>query len=270
MNKILNLPSIKAVINEYKLFAKKSLGQNFLYDTNITDKIVRMAAVNKDDVIVEVGPGPGALTRSILLAEPNKLTIIEKDDRFVEILSKQMSDLIEIIHDDVFNIDFTKLAKDKKIKLLANLPYNIGSALLINFLNIHTIFKQITVMLQLEVVERIAAQPGYRNYGRLSVMFQNYFYTENLMVIPPHLFIPEPKVHSAILQLTPRVKPLYNGDIKQFSNLVQQLFANKRKQIGKLLKKLNVEAGEISLTGKERAEELPLEKIVEIANLYIK
>jgi len=169
------LPTTSELIKKYSLDAKKSLGQNFILDKNITDKIAKSAGNLSEYEILEIGPGPGALTRSILDAGAKKLTVIEKDERCLAALAELKEfygKRLEIINADALEVSEEALfaGSAEKIKIIANLPYNIGTVLLLKWLKIMPKIASITIMLQKEVIDRIVAKPNTKHYGRLSVM----------------------------------------------------------------------------------------------------
>ena len=167
------LISTSEIIKKYDLRAKKSLGQNFILDKNFTDKIVKLVGEISDKQVLEIGPGPGSLTRSILDKKPQKLIAIERDDRCIEALGELQEfygDSFEIVNDDALKVDELALFQNQKFSIIANLPYNIGTVLLFKWLNIYQNISSMHLMLQLEVAQRICAKVGDKNYGRLAIM----------------------------------------------------------------------------------------------------
>ena len=212
----------------YILRAKKSLGQHFLHDKNIADRIARAANVNSCNV-VEIGPGPGSLTKSI-----------EKDSRCL----KELADLAAKYHDrlvliegDALDFNLSKI-KDNKLKIVSNLPYNISVPLLIKYLQQINHISQMTLMFQKEVAERIVASPGCKEYGRLSVRAQWLCKCELLFHLKPGAFWPPPKVTSSIVKLTPYPKPLFNAKSIFLDRVVSAGFGQRRKMLRSSLKKL--------------------------------
>ncbi|AZL16124.1 16S rRNA (adenine(1518)-N(6)/adenine(1519)-N(6))-dimethyltransferase RsmA [Rickettsiales endosymbiont of Stachyamoeba lipophora] len=273
--KLNDLPTIAEIVKTNALFADKRFGQNFLFDQNITDKIVRLAGVNSSDVVIEVGPGPGGLTRSILKADPHQLIIIEKDRRFKEVLQQLVSvskeNQLKIIEADALKIDYSQLGA-QKFQIIANLPYNIGTVLLFEWLKFLPFLSQITIMLQKEVVDRITATPKTKDYSRISVVIQNYFTATKLFELPPKAFYPPPNVDSAVVKLVPKA-PLFDGELKLFESFVQQLFNNRRKQLRKFFENIGINEHDyqsIGITGQARAEELSLEQIVTLMSFVKK
>ncbi len=222
--------------------AKKRFGQNFLIDGNIIQRIVDSLKPNQDDTIIEIGPGLGAITRP-LLELTNSLHVIELDrDIIPKLLFNCRNEGKPIIHEmDVLKFDFhdfkNTYSSEKKLRIIGNLPYNISTPVLFLLLNNREDIQDMHFMLQKEVVERIAAQPGNRIYGRLSVMIQTYFKVTPLFLVPATAFDPPPKIESAILRLIPNDNFSNKvNDHKAFADLVRQSFSQKRKTLRNNLK----------------------------------
>jgi len=232
--------STSQLIKKYGLDAKKSLGQNFILDKNVTDKIAKSAGDLSKFEVLEIGPGPGGLTRSILDAGAKKLTVIEKDQRCLEALAELKEfygDRLEIINADALEIDEKKLfSHTGKIKIIANLPYNIGTVLLIKWLKISDKISSMTLMLQKEVVERIVAKPSAEHYGRLAVMVNHLCESKMLFSVSRTVFVPPPKVTSAIVQITPFENKIFNVNFEKLEKLVASAFGQRRKMIKASLK----------------------------------
>ena len=223
-------------------YHKKSLGQNFLNDNGVIDRIIQIINPQVTDHIIEIGPGQGALTQ-FLLPSCQKLTLIELDDRLIPLLQDlcHSQDNHQVIHDNVLNIDFNQLTASHapRLRIVGNLPYNISTPLLLKLCHYHANIKDITVMVQQEVAARIVAAPNCKQYGRLSVMIQAYFDTYRLLEVGPHAFEPPPKVNSTILRLTPKNPPLISAsDHGLFENLLRQAFQTRRKTIANNLKQV--------------------------------
>ena len=217
--------------------AKKSLGQNFLKDPHVIAKIIAESGITAQDHVIEIGPGLGALSLSILKMT-GALTAIEFDRDVITSLQQKCAPVgtLNIIHEDVLKVDFKKLAGNHRIKLIGNLPYNISSAILFHLIPFAAIFKDMHFMLQKEVVDRITARPNNKIYGRLSVMLQYDFHCEGLFCVPPAAFIPAPKVDSRILRLIPKVKKSVIADDETFfAEIVKQSFQQRRKTLKKSL-----------------------------------
>jgi 16S rRNA (adenine1518-N6/adenine1519-N6)-dimethyltransferase len=247
--------------------ARKSLGQNFLHDNNIILKIINCFNPQKQQNIVEIGAGKGALTQ-YLVKQVDKLTIVELDKYLVARLKQIYIDYnVDIYHQDILKFDFTQLPN--KLRLIGNLPYNISTPLLFHTIKYIDNIEDMLFMLQKEVVDRICAEAGGRNYGRLSVMLQYYFQVEKLFNVKPTSFIPQPKVDSSIIYLKPHEKiPYLANDFNKFTELVRQAFAQKRKTLRNNLK-LIMSADKILTLGinpQIRAENLTLEQFVLLSN----
>jgi 16S rRNA (adenine1518-N6/adenine1519-N6)-dimethyltransferase len=191
--------------------------------------------LKKDDKVVEVGPGLGALTLP-LLAQLDQLHVIEIDRDLIERLEAQKLDNLTIQSADVLNVDFEPIADGKPLRIVGNLPYNIGTPLLIRLLDVHHILKDVHVMLQKEVVDRLHAKPNTRAFGRISVLMQSVFQIEPLFKVPPGSFVPAPKVDSAVVRLIPLENAMAKSDIKALENCTRIAFANKRKTLRNNLK----------------------------------
>ena len=266
-------------MNEAALFrdpAKKSLGQHFLHERGIVEKIVRAVDPRPGDVLLEIGPGQGAITFP-LLQRHGRLTAIEFDRDLLEPLAhaaeSQGGDL-RLIPRDVLQVDFSELARElggdgARIRLVGNLPYNLSSPILFHALDHAAAIRDMHFMLQKEVVERMAAGEGSKVYGRLSVMLQAYCQVTPLIKVPPGAFRPAPKVDSAVVRLVPRPRDeITVRDRKRFADIVRAAFGQRRKMLRQSLKPLG---GEALLTGvgidpTRRAETLSIEEFVALAN----
>lgn len=251
---------------------RKSLGQNFLQDPNIINKIVAALNVQPDDVVLEIGPGRGALTE-LILGRPEQFHLVEFDRDLVNYwqaralesqgLSVHGADILK------FDLDEITAAAKQPIKVIGNLPYNISSPVLFHLMRYADHVHSQVVMLQKEVVQRMAAEPGGRDYGRLSVMLQQRYSIEYLFTVPPGAFFPPPKVDSAIARLTPLVQVQHPvNDHQVFERLVKQAFSQRRKTLRNTLKGL-LNAEQIESVGVEpsaRAETLTVAKFAALAN----
>ncbi|MBS3921334.1 MAG: ribosomal RNA small subunit methyltransferase A [Deltaproteobacteria bacterium] len=232
--------SIRQELKEYGLFPKKRLGQHFLVDRNIIDKVIRTAEVNKEDVILEVGPGLGEMTLG-LARQAKRVIAVEIDSRLAEILKKKMSAVsnVEIIQKDIFKIDFDALSHHVKapLKVVANLPYQISTPLLFRFIESRRYFSNLTLMLQREVVERMIAPAGVKEYGALSIFVQMVSHPSIHFFISPSAFFPRPKVESAVVHLVWREEPWIEPDgEKWFKEVVKASFSHRRKTLINSLK----------------------------------
>ncbi|MBT4109641.1 MAG: 16S rRNA (adenine(1518)-N(6)/adenine(1519)-N(6))-dimethyltransferase RsmA [Pelagibacterales bacterium] len=231
-----NLPSISQTIKEYNLFAKKKLSQNFILDLNLTNKIINLSDRVKYNTIIEIGPGPGSLTRSLLLNGAKKVIAIEKDKRFIDalqILKIASNNKLIIENEDALNIDIKDIINKYDIinaEIIANLPYSIATKLLLKWIPFPKKINQMTLMFQKEVAERITAKPGSKKYGRLSILIGLMAEAKIIMHIPSSAFKPQPKVDSAIVQIKPKIKKIrFNKDILE--KITKNLFNQRRKQI---------------------------------------
>jgi 16S rRNA (adenine1518-N6/adenine1519-N6)-dimethyltransferase len=274
---ILNLPSISDTLREHGFFTKKSLGQNFIFDLNVTTKIVRHAGDLKGRVVIEVGPGVGSLSRPILLAGPEKLIVIEKDARTLPILAKLKEiapDQFEIISEDALNIDYKKIKEqyNKPIKIIANLPYNVGTELLLRWLENAEMFESLTLMFQREVAERICAKAGSEHYGRLSIIAQILCDCKIQFDVAPTVFFPPPKVFSSVVSIIPYPKPKYDVDLEKLKKVTRSAFSQRRKSIRNSLKEAfgseveNVLA-KLDIDSNLRAENLTIEQFCALARI---
>ena len=268
-----SLPPVSEMMRECGLEPKKQFGQNFLFDLNLTGRIARNVPDIKKIPVVEVGPGPAGLTRALLLAGAPRVIAIEKDKTTHPILSRVIdaSDgRLEIIFDDALKVDFGKLGV-KEYAICANLPYNVGTELLIGWLHQMACgapIKSMTLMFQREVAQRIVAKSGDTQYGRLSVLTALIADAKILFSVPSTAFVPRPKVESAVVQIIPNAKKIKQiGDLSKIENVTAKLFGQRRKMIRGIMP--GVDWSQFGLTGTERAEELSPETFVKIANNVI-
>jgi len=250
--------------------AKKQLGQHFLADKYYVEKIVLAVDPKGDDRLVEIGPGQGAITFPLLRRHP-RLTVIEFDRDLIAPLTEAAAPLGEltIVHSDVLRVNFTELAAGGTIRLVGNLPYNISSPILFHALDHAAAISDMTFMLQKEVVDRMAAGPGSKVYGRLSVMLQAYCQVTSLFVVPPGAFRPPPKVDSAVVRLVPRDPATINiHDHKRFAEVVKAAFGQRRKTLRNALNNV-VSAEQFVAAGVRpdaRAEQLDVAEFIALAN----
>ncbi len=258
--------------------AKKRFGQNFLVDQSVIGHIIDSIQPQVDDLMLEIGPGLGAMTRP-LLSRLNHLHVIELDRDIIPRLvdscrfdDPQNREKLVVHEMDVLKFDFGNFyqkhrADNKKLRIVGNLPYNISTPVLFHLLNFRDIIQDMHFMLQKEVVDRIVAVPGNKQYGRLSVMIQTFCHAEFLFEVPPHAFKPAPKVNSAILRLQPLAEhEIAIDDFPAYENLVRQAFSQRRKTLKNTLKNLR-SAGQIEQAGlspSQRAEELSVSDFVRL------
>ncbi len=268
-----NLPPLREVLDQFDLNPKKSLGQNFLLDLNLTSRIARSAGRLQDANVLEIGPGPGGLTRAILKENPASLTVIERDDRCIaalEQVSAHYPGKLHIIAGDAL-LDQPQMDAGLQTRIIANLPYNIATPLLIGWLETEPwppFFASMTLMFQKEVADRIVAAPGSRTYGRLAVLAQWRCTTEQLFDIPPQAFTPPPKVTSSVVHLEPRAEPM-PCKLKSLTAVTAAAFGQRRKMLRQSLKSVGVTNQIFEQTGispMERAEQIPVSGFVALAN----
>lgn len=250
--------------------AKKQLGQHFLADRYYIDKIVMAVNPKEGDRLVEIGPGQGAITLPLLRVHP-KMTVIEFDRDLIAPLTAAAEPLGEltIVNRDVLRVDFTELADGQPIRLVGNLPYNISSPILFHALEHAAVVSDMHFMLQKEVVDRMAAGPGSKVFGRLSVMLQAYCEVTSLFVVPPGAFRPPPKVDSAVVRLVPRDPASIDiKDHKRFAEVVKAAFGQRRKTLRNALNNV-VSAEQFVAAGVRpdaRAEQLDVAEFIALAN----
>ena len=270
--KIFNLPPIAVVVEKYNLTPNKSWGQNFIFDLNLTRKIARAANLSSNETIFEIGPGPGALTRALFIEGAGKIIAIERDKRAITALSELVdicNGKLELISDDALKVPINKMGVLPR-RIVANLPYNIATQLLLNWLQTPNAFKAITVMVQKEVAMRICAKPGSSNYGRLSIITQWLTRPKMLFDIPASAFHPKPKVTSTLLEIIPRSQPLFPAKRQILEKITAQAFGQRRKMLRSSLKKVGGDdlllATNIDPT--LRPENLSIEDFCRLAQAY--
>lgn len=234
------LPPLRETLAEHDLLAKKSFGQHFLLDLNITRKIARLAEVGAGDHVIEVGPGPGGLTRA-LLETGARVTAIEADPRFaplLEELSVASGGALTVRLEDALKTDEAAVAAGAPAHIVSNLPYNVGTPLLIKWLTGAFTPASMTLMFQKEVADRVAAEPGSEAYGRLSVIAQATSHTAVVMDVPARAFTPPPKVASAVARLTPRADRPSSERLDALQRVTAAAFGQRRKMLRSSLKVL--------------------------------
>jgi len=274
MSTIDDLPPLRQVIADHDLRARKSLGQNFLLDLNLTAKIARQAGDLGGTDVLEIGPGPGGLTRGLLAEGARKVLAIEKDARCLPALADiaaRYPGQLQVIEGDALDID--PLAHlTPPIRIAANLPYNVGTELLVRWLTPPAwppFWQSLTLMFQREVAERIVAQPGSKAYGRLAVLAQWRCDARIAMSLPPEAFTPSPKVSSAVVHMTALPAPKFEADAEVLSRVVAMAFNQRRKMLRAALKGLGADMEDRLRTAgiepTERAEQVSLERFCALA-----
>ena len=273
------LPPLKDVISKHKLSAKKSLGQNFLLDLNLTSKIARYAGNLEQSDVLEIGPGPGGLTRSLLNEGARKVVAIEKDTRCIaalEEVQKQFTGKLKIVQGDALSTEVRQYLTHP-VQIIANLPYNIGTELLVRWLNSTTwpsFWQSMTLMFQKEVANRIVASPGSKAYGRLSVMAQWRCNTKIAFNIPATAFTPPPKVESSIVHFEALKEPRFPAEVNKLEFVVSKAFNQRRKMLRGALKGhfKNVEEGllAIGVVPTKRAENVTIQEFCLMAQILVR
>ncbi|MEQ1900286.1 MAG: 16S rRNA (adenine(1518)-N(6)/adenine(1519)-N(6))-dimethyltransferase RsmA [Devosia sp.] len=273
MSQIDSLPPLREVIARHGLNAKKQLGQNFLFDLNLTARIARTAGSLADATIIEVGPGPGGLTRALLAEGAMKIIAIERDERALpalEEIATAYPGRLEIISGDALEIDYRKLATGP-VRIVANLPYNIATPLLTGWLTLEpwpSFFSSLTLMFQREVAERIVAKPGDDAYGRLGVLCGWRTDARIAFNVDRNAFVPPPKVTSSVVHMIPKAvdAKIAAGDLEA---VTRAAFGQRRKMIRQSLKATGVPVETLlaaaGLKGDERAEDLPIQAFLAMA-----
>ncbi len=269
-----SLPPLRQVIKTHELSARKSMGQNFLLDLNLTAKIARQAGDLSGCDVLEIGPGPGGLTRGLLAEGARRVLAIEKDARCIAALaeiSAAYPDRLQVVNADALEFD-ASAQLTAPIRVVANLPYNIGTELLVRWLtppNWPPFWDSLTLMFQREVAQRITAQPGSKAYGRLAVLSQWRADARIVMDLPPEAFTPPPKVSSAVVHLSARPEPRFPADAKTLSHIVAAAFNQRRKMLRSALKGVAPDMEDriiaAGLKPTERAEQVSIEGFCALA-----
>jgi 16S rRNA (adenine1518-N6/adenine1519-N6)-dimethyltransferase len=270
------LPPLRDVIARYDLGAKKSLGQNFLFDLNLTRRIARSAAPLEGFTIVEVGPGPGGLTRALLMEGAERIVAIERDERTLPALaeiSKAYPDRLSVIAEDALAVNWS-VTVNGPTKIVANLPYNVATTLLTGWLTQNAWppwFSSLTLMFQKEVAERIVAKPGGKDYGRLSVLCQWRCDVKKLFDVNRSAFTPAPKVTSSIVQLVPRKSFDVSCDVKNLEQVTASAFGQRRKMLRSSLRGAfeapETVLADLGINPELRAEQLQVNDFARLAKL---
>ena len=273
------LPPLKDVISRHQLRAKKSLGQNFLLDLNLTSKIARYAGNLDQFDILEIGPGPGGLTRSLLNEGARKVVAIEKDSRCIEALEEIQAAFpgrLKLLQGDALSTNASEHLADQ-VRIIANLPYNIGTELLVRWLTSKTwpsFWQSMTLMFQKEVANRIVASPGSKAYGRLSVMSQWRCDTKIAFHVPASAFTPPPKVESTLVHFESLKQPKFPAEVEVLEFVVSKAFNQRRKMLRGALKGYfqNVEEGLLSIgvLPTKRAEDITVQEYCAMSQILIR
>ena len=273
------LPPLKDVISRHQLRAKKSLGQNFLLDLNLTSKIARYAGNLDQFDILEIGPGPGGLTRSLLHEGARKVVAIEKDNRCIEALEEIQATFpgrLKLLQGDALSTNASEHLADP-VRIIANLPYNIGTELLVRWLTSKTwpsFWQSMTLMFQKEVANRIVASPGSKAYGRLSVISQWRCDTKIAFNVPASAFTPPPKVESTLVHFEALKEPKFPAEVEVLEFVVSKAFNQRRKMLRGALKGYfqNVEEGLLSIgvLPTKRAEDITVQEYCAMSQILVR
>ncbi len=270
-----NLSPLRDVINKHRLSAKKNLGQNFLLDLNITGKIARLAGTLDDHTIVEIGPGPGGLTRALLANNAKKVIAFEKDERTrpaLNEISEAYEGRLDVQFQDALNSDIFD-GIEQPIRIVANLPYNIGTELLVRWLTQawRPRWASLTLMFQHEVAERITAKQGDKHWGRLAILANWRSRSEIVYKLPPTAFFPPPKVNSAVVNIVP-TNPKIDVELNELETLTKHAFGQRRKMLRASLKSLAPDAEKriksAGIDPTRRAETVSIEEFGELVKAF--
>lgn len=277
MSALDDLPPLREVIRRHGLSAKKSLGQNFLLDLNLTGRIARAAGPLEGVAVVEIGPGPGGLTRALLALGARRVVAIERDPRCIEALAEiagHYPGRLVVLAGDALEIDPRPQLGPGPVRIVANLPYNISTALLVRWLGLEPWppwYDCLVLMFQREVAERIVAAPGSKTYGRLGVLAQWRTEAKILFDVNPSAFVPPPKVTSSVVRLVPKAAPLA-CDRRVLERVTEAAFGQRRKMLRQSLRSLGADAAALlaraGIEPTRRAEEIPVAGFVALANAF--
>jgi 16S rRNA (adenine1518-N6/adenine1519-N6)-dimethyltransferase len=274
MSQIDDLPPLREVIRRHGLAARRSLGQNFLLDLNLTARIARAAEPLEGVTVVEIGPGPGGLTRALLALGAARVIAVERDGRCVaalQELAQHFGDRLSVVAGDALQADLAEYAKGAPARVVSNLPYNIATALLVSWLTVEPWppwYDKLVLTFQREVAQRIVAAPGTKSYGRLSVLAGWRTTSQILFDIAPRAFVPAPQVTSSVVRLVPRAQPL-SCERRLLERVAEAAFGQRRKMLRQSLRSLGVDAAALLMAADieptARAEEIPVEGFVALA-----
>ena len=278
INQISHLPSVKSLIKENEIRPLKKLGQNFIFDLNITNNIAKVAKCHNKDII-EIGPGPGALTRSIFIQGAKSIIAIEKDYKSISCLQSLQDicgDKLKIIHDDILNLKLCDFGPFPK-SIIANLPYNISSKLIINWLkeinlNKDVLINEITITIQKELADKLISKVGDSNYGRISLITNLLSSVSKEIELPPSVFFPKPKVYSSVIKIIPLKNPRFDVDLDMFEKLTKKAFGNRRKMLRQSLKEFGGRnlLKIANINEHYRAQDLSTSEFCKLSKLYAK
>ena len=278
INQISHLPTVKSLIKDNELRPLKKLGQNFIFDLNITNNIAKVANCHNKNII-EIGPGPGGLTRSIFIQGANSIIAIEKDYKSIKCLQSLQNicgDKLKIIHDDILNLKLSDFGPFPK-SIIANLPYNISSKLIINWLkeinlNKAVLIDEITITIQKELADKLISKVGDSNYGRISLITNLLSTVSKEIELPPSVFFPKPKVYSSVIKITPLKNPRFDVDLNMFEKLTKKAFGNRRKMLRQSLKEFGGRdlLKVANINDHYRAQDLSTSEFCKLSNLYAK
>jgi 16S rRNA (adenine1518-N6/adenine1519-N6)-dimethyltransferase len=267
-----DLPTLREALEAHGLWAKKAFGQHFLLDLNVTRKIARLAQVGEGDHVIEVGPGPGGLTRA-LIETGARVTAVEKDERFRPLLEElaAATDRLTLVFDDALKVDEAQIAAGQPAHVVSNLPYNVGTPLLIKWLTGPWTPASLTLMFQREVVDRITEGPGEDAYGRLGVVVQATCRAQRVLDAPARAFTPPPKVDSAVVHLEPRADRPSPERLDVLQRITAAAFGQRRKMLRSSLKALGGEELIVAagLDPQARAEVIPVDGFLKLADAWL-
>jgi 16S rRNA (adenine1518-N6/adenine1519-N6)-dimethyltransferase len=271
--------SIKNELREHGIFPKKRLGQHFLVDRSILEKVIGTAQVGEEDVVLEVGPGLGEMTLA-LAHRVKRVIAVEIDPRLVAILEKKMEDYpnVQVVRSDILRLDFNHFFKkgEERIKVVANLPFQISTPLLFHFIELREFISTLTLMLQREVAQRMVAASGRKEYGPLSIFIQMFSEISIRFFIKPSAFFPPPKVESAVVYMSWKERPLIGkNDEAWFKKVVKACFGYRRKTLSNALKhseltlpeSIELEMEEIGIDPQRRPETLTIQEFINLAKI---
>jgi 16S rRNA (adenine1518-N6/adenine1519-N6)-dimethyltransferase len=277
MSAVDDLPPLREVIQRHGLQARKSLGQNFILDLNLTARIARAAGPLAGVDVVEIGPGPGGLTRALLAEGARRVIAVERDTRAiaaVEEIAAHCAGRLEVVAGDALARDLRAFVRDAPARVVANLPYNIATALLVSWLSVEPWppwYDRLVLMFQREVAERIVASPGTKSYGRLSILAGWRCEARILFHVAASAFVPPPKVTSSLVALAPRATPL-PCDLRVLEQVTQAAFGQRRKMLRQSLKALGTDPlpmlARAGIEPTARAEDIPIAGFVALARAF--